>query len=408
MFLNSDLIVLLLSIGTILIVARLISELGNKFQFPIVMGELLVGILLGPSVFGNVNPLLYNTFFPKAGAAKIALDGITSLAVILLMFVAGMEMQTKALCNQRRVALYTSFTSIVIPFAFGFSAVWYVPQWFNYEQCNLLTYALFFGTVMSISAIPVIAKILLDLNIYRTKIGQVIMAAAVVDDLVGWFLFSLVVALMGSGDKIYKIFLCLSMISCFGMFMLFIGRHIIDSTLPWIQSKLSFPGGVLSLSLGLCFFSAAFTESIGLNAIIGAFIIGIAFGNSVHLNEKVREIINMFVTNIFAPLFFVSLGLTYNFVDNFDVTLITIVLILAVVSKLAGAYCGAYFGGMGKREALVVGVGLNVRGTMVIILGIMAHNAGIINEKMVVALIVMSLLTSIVSGPLIRKLNVGT
>ncbi len=402
-FTHHDLFTLLIAIGTMLIVARLISELGKKFKLPGVMGELIVGILLGPTILGSIDPDLFASIFPKTGATKIALDGITSLAVIMLLFVAGMEVQLQIVLKQGKAAIYTSLTSMVIPFTLGFCTVWFVPEWFNFDNKYRLVYALFFGTAMAISAIPVIVKILMDLNIYKTKVGMTVIAAAIFDDLTGWLLFSFILSLMGQEGEVTNAWYSVSMILGFGLFMLLIGRRVIDKALPWVQTKLSWPGGVLSLSLGLCFLSAAFTESIGLHAILGAFITGIAFGDSVHLHEKAREIIHQFVTNVFAPLFFVSLGLKVNFIENFDLTLVTIVLFLAVVCKLVGASLGAYMGGMSKRNAIAVGFGLNARGAMEIILGTLALNAGLIDEKMFVALVVMALITSIMSGPLMKR-----
>jgi Kef-type K+ transport system membrane component KefB len=137
---------------------------------------------------------------------------------------------------------------------------------------------------------------------------------------------------------------------------------------------------------------------------LGAFIMGIAFGDSVHLHEKAREIIHQFITNIFAPLFFLTLGLKVNFIQNFDITLVSIVLFLAVFCKLFGASLGAYMGGLSKRESLAVGFGMNARGAMEIILGTLALNSGLIDEKMFVALVIMALVTSMMSGPLMKKM----
>jgi len=402
-FSHNDLFTLLLAIGVMLILARLVSELGKKFKLPIVMGELIVGILLGPTILGWFCPEVFAALFPKAGPAKIALDGITSMAVIMLLFVAGMEVQLQIVLKQGKAAIYTSLTSMIIPFTLGFCTVWFVPQWFHYEEKYRFVYALFFGTAMAISAIPVIAKILMDLNIYKTKVGMTVIAAAIFDDLTGWLLFSFILSLMGKEGEITSVGYSVGMILGFGLFMLLIGRRIIDRALPWVQSKLSWPGGVLSLSLGLCFLCAAFTESIGLHAILGAFIMGIAFGDSAHLHEKAREIIHQFVTNVFAPLFFVSLGLKVNFIQNFDPWLVTIVLFLAVICKLVGASLGAYLGGMSKRNSIAVGFGLNARGAMEIILGTLALDAGLIDEKMFVALVVMALVTSLMSGPLMKR-----
>jgi len=404
---HNDLLVLLAAIGMLLILSRLVAELGKKFKLPIVMGEILLGILIGPTVFGSISPEIFSELFPKTGGAKIALDGITSLAVIMLLFVAGMEVQLNVVLKQGKAAIYTSFTSMIIPFILGFTIVWYFPGIFHFEEKYHLVYALFFGIAMSISALPVITRILMDLNLFKTNVGMVVIAAAIFDDLTGWLAFSLVLSMIGQEGEITSIWYTIGMILGFGLFMLIIGKWIINKILPWIQNKLSWPGGVLSICLGCCFLGAAFTENIGLHAILGAFITGIAFGDSVHLHEKAREIIHQFVTNVFAPLFFVSLGLRVNFIQNFDPVLVLIVLFLAVVCKVFGASLGAYMGGLSKREAVAVGFGLNARGAMEIILGTLALNAGLIDERMFVALVVMALITSIISGPLMKKF-IGT
>lgn len=400
---HNDLIILLSSIGGILILARIFAELGKKIKMPIVMGEILLGIILGPTIFGTISFDSFCYIFPKDGAAKIAMDGITNLAVIMLLFVAGMEVQLQIILKQGKTAVYTSFTSMVIPFLLGFAAVWFFPNFFHYTPDRKLVYSLFFGIAMAVSALPVITRILMDLNLFKTKVGMVIIAAAIFDDLTGWLIFSFVLSLMGQEGEITNIWFSIGMILGFGLFMLIVGRWTINRVLPWIQKNFSWPGGVLSISLGFCFLGAAFTEYIGLHAILGAFIVGIALGDSVYLQEREREIIHQFVTNVFAPLFFVGIGLKVNFIVNFDWQLVTLVLFLAMICKVFGASLGAYMGGMSKRESLAVGFGLNARGAMEIILGTLALSAGLIDEKMFVALVVMALLTSVISGPLMRK-----
>ncbi len=399
---SHDIIILLLSIGGVLILSRLFAELGKKFRLPMVMGEILLGIVLGPTVFGYFWPEEFSTIFPETGAVKIAMDGIIQLAVIMLLFVAGLEVQLQIMLRQGRTAVLTSITSMVIPFFFGFGIVWYFPGFFNFGDSPKLVYALFFGIAMAVSAIPVIARILMDLNLYKTQVGMTIMAAAIFDDLTGWLMFSLVLSMMGQEGEITNAWQTAGLILGFGLFMLVIGKRLINLALPFIQKKLSWPGGVLSLCLGLGFLGAAFTESIGLHAILGAFIVGIAIGDSVHFREEAREIIHQFVTNIFAPLFFVSIGLKVNFIENFDLPLVLVVLFLAVICKVAGASLGAWMGGLKRRQALAVGFGLNARGAMEIILGTLALDAGLIDNKMFVALVVMALLTSIISGPMLR------
>ena len=184
--------------------------------------------------------------------------------------------------------------------------------------------------------------------------------------------------------------------------MLTFGRIIFNKILPWINKKFAWPGGILSLSIALCFLSASFTEYIGIHAIFGAFIFGVALGDSVHLTDRAKEIIHHFVNNIFAPLFFVSIGLKVNFAQNFDLLLTLVVLIIAVAGKMIGAGAGARLAKLSWRDSFAIGSGMNARGAMEIILGLLALEAGIIKERMFVALVIMALITSIISGPMMK------
>jgi Kef-type K+ transport system membrane component KefB len=403
---HNELIVFLLSISAMLIISRIFAELGKKLKLPVVMGELIVGIILGPTILGMLYPDIFNYLFPRTGNIPIALDGIFSLSVIMLLFVAGMEVQLSLVLKQGKVAVYTSLFSMVIPFFTGFAVAWFFPEIFSIsnEHGPKLLFALFFGTALSISALPVIARILMDMNLFKTNIGMVIIASAMFNDLLGWLIFSFVLSLTHTNDGEHlSLWYTIIYIIGFGLFMLTIGKKIIDKTLPWMQTKLSWPGGVLSISLGICLLSAAFTEAINIHAILGAFIAGIAFGDSVHLREQAREIIHQFVTNFFAPLFFVSIGLKINFIENFDPVIVSIVLVLAFVGKVLGATIGARIGGMSKNHSLAVGFGMNARGAMEIILGTLALNAGLISKPIFVALVIMALVTSLTSGPLMKK-----
>lgn len=404
---HHDLIVFLVAISTMLIVSRVVAELGKRLKLPIVMGELLVGIALGPTVLGQLYPDLFEWLFPfkTNPTISIALDGIFSLSVVMLLFVAGLEVQLPMVLRQGKTAISTGFMSMIIPFFTGYGVAWFFPEWFNIApggDAHFL-FALFLGTALSISALPVIARILMDMNLFKTNIGMIIIASAMFNDLVGWLFFSLILSLSGQNTNHMNLGYTILYIVGFGLFMLTIGRIVLNRILPWVQTKLSWPGGVLAMCLGLCLLCAAFTESINIHAILGAFIAGIAIGDSVHLREQAREIIHQFVTNFFAPLFFVSIGLKVNFIENFDWLMVTVVMVLAYFGKVAGASIGARIGGMNRRQSLAIGFGLNARGAMEIILGTLALNAGLISQPVFVALVIMALVTSITAGPMMRR-----
>ncbi|SHO53024.1 cation:proton antiporter [Desulfopila aestuarii] len=401
-----DLVIFLLALSVMLISSRISSEFGRRIGLPMVMGELIVGVLLGPTVFGTLFPGIYATIFPFATNSHfaLALDGVFSLSVILLLFVAGLELRFSLFLRHGKTAMTTGLGSMVLPFASGFAMAWFFPQWFSAEPDNgtHLLFSLFLGTAMSISALPVIARILLDMKLLKTEIGTVIIASAVFNDVVGWIIFSFILSMVNKGHDGGSIQQTMLSIGGFALFMLIAGRFLINRTLPWIQTKLSWPGGVLAFSLSLCLLCASFTEYIRIHAILGAFIAGLAIGDSVYFREQAREIIHQFVTSFFAPLFFVSIGLKVNFIEHFDPAIVLLILLLAFAGKVIGAGVGARIGGMTASKSLAIGFGLNARGAMEMILGSLAYEAGLISHTVFVAIIVMALVTSITSAPLMR------
>ncbi len=404
---HHETISLILSLGILLIVARLVGEFFRKFKMPLVVGELVAGICLGPSLLGQYFPQVSNLVLNKESNSAIAFNGITSISVIMLLFVAGMEVDLSIIRQQGKTALKTSFLGLIIPLGLGFLVAYYQFPLFgeNYNShTQLILFSLFFGTAMAVSALPIIARTLMDLGLFRTKVGMIIIAAAMFDDIIGWLLFSVILGMMKPDTGAHGFIYTLGLTILYSVAMLTAGRIIINKSLPWAQKNFSWPGGFLSISLGLAFLGAAFTEFIGIHAIFGAFIVGIAFGDSVHLTEKTREIVNQFVTNIFAPLFFVSIGFKVNFIANFDFQVTALVLIIAVICKLLGAGLGALWGGLTKKESLAVGFGMNARGAMEIILALLALQAGLINQKLFVAIVIMAVVTSVMAGPALQLL----
>ncbi|MBI1768560.1 MAG: cation:proton antiporter [Bacteroidetes bacterium] len=401
---HSDVAHLLLQLSVMLLMARLLAEASRKFRQPAVVGEIIAGILLGPTILGMINPDWFHSLFPVPSASATILSGLVQAAMVMLLFIAGLEVDLHIVWQQRRQALSTSLLGLVIPFFIGFIFPYSFPKFFGIaDSTQLLVFALFMGTAMGISALPVIVRILMDLNIFKTRIGLLVVTSAMVDDVIGWIIFSIILGMIGRQGQIsvgYTIGLTIS----FVLIMLTIGRGVLNRVLPWINSKLAWPGGVLSLSLSLCFLAAAFTEYIGIHAIFGAFIIGVALGDSEHFSERAKEIVHQFINNIFAPLFFISIGLRVNFITNFDWLLTLIIIVIAFAGKILGCGLGTRLGGFSWRESFAAACGMNARGAMEIILGIVALENGLINERVFVSLVIMALVTSISSGPLMKLL----
>jgi Kef-type K+ transport system membrane component KefB/mannitol/fructose-specific phosphotransferase system IIA component (Ntr-type) len=403
---SHEVTVMFLALGILLAAARILGEAARRCHQPAVVGEILAGILLGPTVLGMLAPDWNSFLFPVQGRSALVLDGFTTLAIALFLLVAGMEVDLSTMWRQGKTAATVSVAGMLGPFGLGFCTAWWAPQFFGWEGgTEPLIFALFFATALSISALPVIAKTLLDINLYRSDLGMIVIAAAVCNDLAGWIIFAVILGLLGNhaahGLGIgYTIWLTLS----FAVLVLTVGRWVIHRLLPWIEAHTSWPGGILGFALSLALFGAACTEYIGVHAIFGAFLVGIAIGDSSHLREHTRAVINQFVSFIFAPLFFASIGLKVNFAAHFGWTLTLTVFLIACLGKVVGCGLGARYSGMPARQAWALGFAMNARGAMEIILGLLALQQGLIGKQLFVALVIMALLTSMMSGPLMQRL----
>ncbi|HCW07191.1 MAG TPA: cation/H(+) antiporter [Cytophagales bacterium] len=401
---HQDVIHLLVQLSVMLLIARLFAEASRKFKQPAVVGEIIGGLLLGPTVLGMINPDWFHWLFPMPSSNAIILSGFVQAAMVMLLFIAGLEVDLHIVWQQRRQALSTSLFGLVIPFLLGFIFPYFFPRFFGIANTqHHMVFALFMGTAMAISALPVIVRILMDLNIFKTRMGLLVVTSAMIDDVIGWIVFSVILGFISKGGHV-SILSTIGLTITFAVVMLTLGRGLLNRILPWINNKLAWPGGVLSVSLALCFMAAAFTESIGIHAIFGAFIVGVALGDSEHFSERAKEIVHQFINNIFAPLFFVSIGLHVNFIDNFDLQLTLIIVFIAFAGKILGCGIGSRLGGYTWREAFAAAAGMNARGAMGIILAIVALENGLINEKVFVSLLIMALATSISSGPLMKWL----
>jgi Kef-type K+ transport system membrane component KefB len=403
--LHADVVHLLFQLSIMLLMGRLFAELARKLKQPAVIGEILAGILLGPTVLGMIQPEWFHTLFPVPSTSATILSGFVQVAVVMLLFIAGLEVDLHIVWQQGRQALATSLLGLIVPFFVGFIFPYLFPEFFGIaDKQQHIVFALFMGTAMAISALPVIVRILMDLNLFKSRMGLLVVTSAMVDDVVGWIIFSVILGMIGKNGHAMSIGYTIGLTITYVALMLTLGRGLLNRILPWVNKKLAWPGGVLSISLALCFLGAAFTEYIGIHAIFGAFIVGVALGDSEHFSERAKEIVHQFINNIFAPLFFVSIGLRVNFITNFDWLLTLIIIAIAFVGKISGAGLGTRLGGFSWRESFAAACGMNARGAMEIILGIVALENGLINERVFVSLVVMALVTSMSSGPLMKWL----
>lgn len=403
---HQEIVLLFISLAVLLGAARLLGELARHVHQPAILGELIAGILLGPTVFGRFAPTWAQSIFPTQGALAVAQEGLRTVAIVLYMLVAGMEVNLSLIQRQGKSASVVSMMGILLPLVTGFAAAWMFPQILGRTPgTDPVIFAAFIATAMSISALPVIARTLIDLNLYRSDVGMIVIAAAVFDDLVGWLLFAVILGAAGrSSGEAHGLLSTIALTLIFVLLMLTIGRWLIHRILPWVHAHASWPGGFLGFAFTIALIGAACTTWIGIHPIFGAFLTGIALGDSSHVREQTKKVMTQFISFFFAPLFFASIGSKVDFLQHFDAKIVIAVCLIAVLGKVLGCGLGAMWTGVPRREAWSIGVCLNARGAMEIIVGVLALQSGLIGEKLFVALVLMALITSLITGPIVSRL----
>lgn len=399
---SAEVLNFLIILTIILVAARVLGEVCRRFKQPVVVGEVLAGIILGPSLIGELFPGFFQSVFVSQPRAYGAFDGIANVGIILLMFIAGMEVDLKQIRKYGKQAAYISITGLVFPFAIGFITVWFFYEsLFSTPTTNRLVPSLFVGTALSITALSVIAKVLMDIDIIKTKVGNLVMTAAMIDDFLGWVLFSIIMTMLNkeTGSSAFK---SVGLVLLFVVFMMTAGRWLIDKLMMLVNKFSNQPGITITLSVMLCFLAAVTTEWLGVRGIFGAFLMGVAIGDSKNFRQTSHAATHQFVINVIAPLFFASIGLRINFVTNFNGPIVLIILVIASLAKIAGAIIGSRLSGMRPNESYAVAFGMNARGAQELVLGLLALQAKIIDEKIFVGLVVMTITSIIIAGPLMK------
>lgn len=397
---GGELTVFLLGLAMLLAGAHAFGEIARRLGQPVVIGEMVAGLLLGPTFFGWLLPDAQQWLFPHSGAAATALDGIVILAVTLLLMVAGIEVDLSSVWRQGRATISIALWAVVVPLLVGGALAWWAPRYWGMPAAgDPARFAVFFGTALAVSALPVIAKILLDLNLFQSDFGVLVLVSATLCNLITWLIFSVA---LGDGDEGLSTLGVIALTLVFAVAMLTIGRWVADKSLGWVQAHLSWPAGVLGFTLVAGLLGAAVTDAIGVHAIFGAFLTGVALGESPHMREQTRHVVHRFVEGILAPIFVAAIGLEVNFITNFQPGLVASVLVIGIAVKLLSAWAGARLAGCGAIEAWGAGWALNARGELGIVLGLLAWEGGVISERLFVAIVVLAIVTSGLAGPMIK------
>ena len=401
---SQDFVKFALQITAMLACALFFGQLMRKVKQPRVVGEMIGGIVLGPTLFGMLAPELYTWLFQSSANVAVVRDASIKLGMLFFLFIAGQEVNLSDLRRLgRRVALI-GLVGTLVPISVGVGLVYLLPHdfWGLVAGAHFFSFALFVGMNLANSANPVIARVLMDLGLLKTEIGTVIMTATIVDDLVNWTLFAIILSDIAPSGQAATTSLPITivMVMIFFVVVLGIGRWLGPRALHWARLHVSWPTGFIALTTLIILVAGSISEGLGIHAFLGAFLVGAALGGNDEEKNEAHKVITQFVLSFFAPIYFVSMGMTTNFITNFDGMLVLTILVVACVSKVGAVLLGARMAGMRlNREVWAIGLGLNARGATGIILAGVGLANRVIDERIFVAIVVMALVTSLMSGP---------
>jgi Kef-type K+ transport system membrane component KefB/nucleotide-binding universal stress UspA family protein len=387
---------LLVQMALLLLAARLGAEAARRMGLPAVVGELAAGIVVGPTVFGHYFPVAFAAVFPHDVAQYHLLEVVGTLGMVLLLLLTGLETDLRLLRNLGNAALIASAMGMVLPFATGLGLGFIMPDDYLADPDRRVLFSFFLATAMAISAMPVIAKILMDLKLTNRNIGLVILSAGVVDDTAGWLILSVIAGVASSGQVqlaglLGTVLFMVGFLAATGLVLYPVSRLL----MPVVKRRFRSGDADLVLLLIITFACAAATEWIGIHAVFGAFIAGTMFRQVPHLEQATVHKLESFVFAVLAPIFFGIVGLK---VDLWSLsgggTWLGIVLAVACLAKLVGCTLGSVWGGLRFWEGLSIAVAMNARGAMELVVATIGLSLGILNQEMFSIIVVVAIATS--------------
>ena len=399
-------VIFLAQIIALIVCGRLMGELMQRIGQPAVMGQLIAGIALGPSVLGALWPGFQHFLFPANPEQKAMIDAVAQLGILLLLLLTGMETDLSVVRRSRRAAFSVSIAGIAIPFLCGVLLGELLPDTMLPNPGERLITALFLGTALSISSVKIVAMVVREVGFLRRTVGQVIVASAIIDDTIGWIIMSVTFGLAAHG-AIDPASLAQSLLgtAIFLVASFTIGRRLVFRLIRWTNDTFVSEVPVITAILAVTGLMALITNAIGVHTVLGAFMAGILVGQSPILTRHIDEQLRGLIVALFMPVFFGLAGLSTNFtvLAAPELALLTLGQIaIASLGKFSGALLGGRLGGMNWAESLALGCGMNARGSTEVIVASIGLSMGVLNQSLFTAIVAMAVVTTMSMPPMLR------
>lgn len=409
-------VVFLSEIILLLVCGRLLGEGMQRMGHPAVMGQLIAGILLGPSVLGAFWPHLQQAIFPNSPEQKGMIDAVSQLGVLMLLLLTGMETDLSVVKKAGRAALSVSIAGISVPFLCGVVLGELLPDAMLPNPDQRLITSLFLGTALSISSVKIVAMVTREMNFMRRDIGQIIMAAAITDDTIGWIIIAIIFGLaVHGGLDLASLARSIFGTALFLLVSFSIGRRVVFLLIRWANDNLVSDVPVITTILVVMCIMSMITSAIGVHTVLGAFVAGILVGQSPILTRHIDEQLRGLIVALFMPVFFGLAGLNADLRILREPSLLLLALgliIIASLGKFTGAFLGGAVGRLSGRESLALGCGMNARGSTEVIVASIGLSMGALSQNLFTMIVAMAIVTTMAMPPMLRwalaRLPLGT
>jgi len=396
---------LLLQVIVIVLFTRFFGVLFGKIGQPAVIGETIAGIVLGPSVLGLFFPSLSQFIFPAASLGN--LQFLSQIGLILFMFVIGMEVDISMIRKQATDAVVISHASIIIPYTLGIGVSFFLYREFAPEHISFLSFALFMGIAMSITAFPVLARIIRERNITKTKLGVMALTCAASDDVTAWCILAALIAIVKAGSSMSALF-TIGLVALYIVVMLVVGRPLIQKLYHKYEKSKTISKAMMAIVFILLLVSAYATETIGIHALFGAFMAGMIMPHDFSFRQVIIDKIEDVSIVLLLPLFFVFTGLRtqIGLLNNGSMwAAFGWILLAAVLGKFGGSTLAAKIVGQSWKESLSIGALMNTRGLMELIVLNIGYDLGILSPQIFSMMVLMALVTTFMTNPALNLIN---
>lgn len=398
---ESHILLFLIQIFILMGCARGAGELLRRWGQPALTGEILVGIFLGPTILGRLWPELQLALFPPDAIQQTMLDTVAWVGVLFLLLDTGLEIDFSIAWRQRGSAFLIAISDIIIPVAVGFAAVYFLPDRFLVNPEQRIIFALFMATVMTISAMPVAARVLHDLKLLKADLGFLVMSALAVNDIVGWVLFTIILGTFTTSTAaVGPIFMVFTSTVGFAALALTLGRPVSTRVFDAVKrGKFPEPATSLTITVLLGLLFGVVTSWLGIHALFGFFIAGVVVGEAKSLSEQTRGVISQMVHSLFVPLFFANIGLKMDYIADFNLPVVALICAAGIGGRYAGAWFGVTWARVPRINRDLISIAHTPGGMMEIVVALLALEADLITPAIFVAIVVSAVFSSMLMGP---------